>query len=90
MVVVCFFAIDLETCRSEELTKAVAVSEDKLQELSRIFLERLSFPKNAQTLAGTALYHFTMPKKSGRTFPGVFWKTPPERNLGQPQPCQVF
>ena len=63
---------------SEELKKAVAVLEEKIQQRSPkarpIFQQPFSLPESAQTLAGIA---FRAAGKSARDF-------------GQPQPSRVF
>ena len=88
-------------CFSKELKKAVAVSRGKSQEHPRnsglIFPEPLSFPENAQTLAGTASY----PGKSGRTFPGLsklprklvpkrLWNSHSLLKFSELPPCERF
>ena len=57
---------------SEELKKAVAVSEEKIQQRSRrprpIFQQPFSLPESAQTLAGIA---FRAAGRSGKNFPAA-------------------
>ena len=68
-VVLRFESRDWLASKSEELKKAVAVSEEKIQQRSRrprpIFQQPFSLPESAQTLAGIA---FCAAGKSGNHF----------------------
>ena len=79
---------------SEELKKAVATSEEKIQQRSRrrgqFSSSHFSLPESAQTLAGIA---FLRCRKIGESFSSsveICRKTFPAGNFGQPQPSRGF
>ena len=86
--------IDPSARRSEELKKAVAVSEREnpaaFPKARPIFQQPFSLPESAQTLAGIA---FRAAGKIGEEFSSsveICRKTFPARNFGQPQPSRDF